>query len=61
MNNYENMKVNKPVEGWNCDVVTPNNHSTSTDDTKNYTHNRDWGHDTKYGNKRFGKGRLGHM
>ncbi len=34
---------------------------TGTYDEYGWPQDTDWGHESKYGNKRFGKGRLGHM
>ena len=34
---------------------------TGTYDEDGWPQDTDWGHESKYGNKRFGKGRLGHM
>jgi hypothetical protein len=34
---------------------------TGSDDDEGWPQDTDWGHESKYGNKRFGKGRMGHM
>ena len=34
---------------------------TGTYDEDGWPQDTDWGHESKYGNKRFGKGRLEHM
>ena len=34
---------------------------TGSYDADGWPQDDEWGHENKYGNKRFGKGRLGHM